>query len=78
MPEVRAMCAIGRRGQLGLNGRMPWEGAKGPEFTADVQRFFELREATSFARPPDLSLRPSFSHEDRTVVAIRSSERPQT
>jgi hypothetical protein len=21
------MCAIGRRGQLGLNGRMPWEGA---------------------------------------------------
>jgi hypothetical protein len=21
------MCAIGRRGQLVLNGRMPWEGA---------------------------------------------------
>jgi dihydromethanopterin reductase len=42
MPDIRAMCAIGRRGQLGLNGRMPWEGAKGPEYTADVQRFFEL------------------------------------
>jgi hypothetical protein len=27
MPDIRAMCAIGRRGQLGLNGRMPWEGA---------------------------------------------------
>jgi len=36
------MCAIGRRGQLGLNGRMPWEGAKGPEYTADIQCFFEL------------------------------------
>ena len=42
MPDIRAMCAIGRRGQLGLNGRMPWEGAKGPENTADVHRFFEL------------------------------------
>ena len=42
MPDIRAMCAIGRRGQLGLNGRMPWEGAKGPEYTADVHRFFEL------------------------------------
>jgi dihydromethanopterin reductase len=42
MPDIRAMCAIGRRGQLGLNGRMPWEGASGPEYTADVQRFFEL------------------------------------
>ena len=27
MPDIRAMCAIGRRGQVGLNGRMPWEGA---------------------------------------------------
>ena len=42
MPDIRAMCAIGRRGQLGLNERMPWEGAKGPEYTADVHRFFEL------------------------------------
>jgi hypothetical protein len=37
MPDIRAMCAIGRRGQLGLNGRMPWEGAKGPEYAADVR-----------------------------------------
>ena len=27
--DVRAMCAIGQRGQLGLNGRLPWEGNKG-------------------------------------------------
>jgi hypothetical protein len=34
--------------------------AKGPEYTADVQRFFELTRATSSSRPPDLSLRPGF------------------
>ena len=28
--DVRAMCAIGRRGQLGLRGRLPWEGAPPP------------------------------------------------
>jgi hypothetical protein len=59
MPDIRAMCAIGRRGQLGLNGRMPWEGARGPEYTADVQRFFELtRGHVILLGAPDLSLRP--------------------
>ena len=77
MPEVRAMCAIGRRGQLGLNGRMPWEGAKGPEYTADVQRFFELtRGHVILLGPRTYRSVPAFAHEDRTVVAIRSSERP--
>src|SRR6476620_11338428 len=47
MPDIRVMCAIGSRGQLGLNGRMAWEGAKGPEYTADVQRFFELTRGHS-------------------------------
>jgi dihydromethanopterin reductase len=61
MPDIRAMCAIGRRGQLGLNGRMPWEGAKGPEYTADVHRFFELtRGQVILLGPPNLSLRPEF------------------
>ena len=41
MSDVRAMCAIGQRGQLGLRGRLPWEGAQGREFVADVERFFE-------------------------------------
>ena len=77
MPEVRAMCAIGRRGQLGLNGRMPWEGAKGPEYTADVQRFFELTLGhVILLGPRTYRSVPAFAHEDRTVVAIRSSERP--
>ena len=77
MPEVRTMCAIGRRGQLGLNGRMPWESAKGPEYTADVQRFFELtRGHVILLGPRTYRSVPAFAHEDRTVVAIRSSERP--
>ena len=46
MAYVRAMCAIGKRGQLGLAGVMPWEGAKGPEFIADVQRLPEVRAVT--------------------------------
>ena len=36
------MCAIGQRGQLGLHGSLPWEGAKGEEFVRDVARFFEV------------------------------------
>ena len=39
MPFIRAMCAIGQRGQLGLGGRMPWEGERGREYRADVERF---------------------------------------
>ncbi|MFL5067024.1 MAG: dihydrofolate reductase [Xanthobacteraceae bacterium] len=77
MPDIRAMCAIGRRGQLGLNGRMPWEGAKGPEYTGDVQRFFELtRGHVILLGPRTYRSVPAFAHEDRTVVAIRSSEQP--
>ena len=77
MPDIRAMCAIGRRGQLGLNGRMPWEGARGPEYTADVRRFFELtRGHVILLGPRTYRSVPAFAHEDRTVVAIRSSEQP--
>jgi hypothetical protein len=54
---------------------MPWEGAKGPEYTADVQRFFELTRGHVILLGPRTSV-PAFAHEDRTVVAIRSSERP--
>jgi dihydromethanopterin reductase len=77
MPDIRAMCAIGRRGQLGLNGRMPWEGAKGPEYAADVQRFFELtRGHVILLGPRTYRSVPGFAHDDRTLFAIRSSEQP--
>ena len=39
MVDVRVICAIGKHGQLGLNGRLPWEGNPGTEYKADVQRF---------------------------------------
>ena len=40
--DVRAVIAIGLRGQFGLRGRLPWEGNRGREYVADVERFFEL------------------------------------
>ena len=77
MAYVRAMCAIGRRGQLGLEGRMPWEGAKGPEFIADVERFWEqTRGHVLLAGPRTHASIPAFAHEERTIVEIRSTMAP--
>jgi hypothetical protein len=35
--DVRALIAIGLRGQFGLGGRLPWEGNRGREYVADVE-----------------------------------------
>ena len=40
--DVRAVIAIGVSGQFGLRGRLPWEGSRGREYIADVERLFEL------------------------------------
>ena len=40
--DICAVIAIGLRGQFGLRGRLPWEGNRGREYVADVERFFEL------------------------------------
>jgi dihydromethanopterin reductase len=78
MADVRAMCAIGRRGQLGLNGGLPWEGNKGREFVADVARFFELtRGHVIMAGPKTAASIPAFARNDRTIVEIRSRDRPE-
>lgn len=78
MIDVRAMCAIGQRGQLGLGGRLPWEGARGREYVADVERFFEMtRGHVLLAGPRTVASVPDFAKADRTVVAIRSSEAPE-
>ena len=77
MAYVRAMCAIGKRGQLGLKGAMPWEGAKGPEFIADVERFWEqTRGHVLLAGPRTRASIPAFAHEERTIVEIRSTMAP--
>lgn len=78
MADVRAMCAIGRRGQLGLNGRLPWEGAEGPEYRADVERFWEAtRGHVLLAGPATLSSFPGFARAERTIVELRSGMAPE-
>jgi dihydromethanopterin reductase len=78
MPDVRVICAIGRRGQLGLNGRLPWEGSREREYVADVERFFEItRGQVIVLGPRTRSSVPAFAFRDRTIVEIRSSQRPE-
>lgn len=38
---VRLIAAVGRQGQLGLNGQMPWQGFEGAPFRDDLRRFRE-------------------------------------
>jgi dihydromethanopterin reductase len=77
MAYVRAMCAIGQRGQLGLNGKLPWEGEASPEYVADVERFFEATLGhVLLAGPRTVASIPSFAYRDRTIVEIRSSMSP--
>jgi dihydromethanopterin reductase len=78
VPDVRSMCAIGLRGQLGLEGRLPWEGATGPEYIADVARFFDLtRGHVLISGPRTRASIPEFACRDRTIFEIRSSMDPQ-
>ncbi len=78
MPDVRAMIAIGLRGQFGLNGKLPWEGDKRREFREDVANFFEkTRGHVIVLGPKTYAAVPSFAFADRTVVMIRSSQTPQ-
>jgi dihydromethanopterin reductase len=72
------MCAVGQRGQLGLNGRLPWEGNKSPEYVADVARFFDVtRGHVIVAGPATIASIPAFACQDRTICEIRSTDRPR-
>lgn len=78
MTYVRAMCAVGQRGQLGLDGRLPWEGNSEPEYVADVQRFFDAtRGHLLIAGPATADSIPAWARVDRTIVTIRSSDDPE-
>jgi len=75
--EVRAMCAIGLRGQLGLKGRLPWEGNKGWQYQADVARFFDLTKGhVLIAGPTTIVSIPPLAYKHRTIVEIRSRMDP--
>jgi len=77
-PIVRCICAIGQSGQLGLNGELPWEGNQGPEYLADVARFFEItRGHVLLAGPATIGSVPEFAFKDRTIEIIRSSMLPR-
>ena len=77
MSNVRAMCAIGQHGQLGLDGDLPWAGERGPEYRADVARFFEAtRGHVLIAGRKTAASVPDWARQERTIVAIRSSEDP--
>lgn len=78
MPTVRSICAIGLRGQLGLDGRLPWEGNRGRAFVADVERFFDItRGHVLLAGPVTARSVPDFARRDRTVVELRSHMDPE-
>jgi dihydromethanopterin reductase len=78
MPDVRSICAIGLRGQMGLNGVLPWEGCTHPEFAADVARFFDItRGHVLIAGEKTISAIPAFARHDRTLFVIRRSMQPE-
>ena len=79
MFDVRVICAIGKHGQLGLNGRMPWEGNSGVAYKADVQRFFALTKGhVVIAGPRTFVSFPDWARHDRTVAEIHTSDDPRT
>jgi len=78
MSIVRSMCAIGLSGQLGLLGRLPWEGRTEQSFSDDVSRFFDLtRGHVLLVGPATKASIPSFAYEDRSIVEIRSTMTPE-
>jgi dihydromethanopterin reductase len=78
MSIVRAMCAIGQRGQLGLNGGMPWEGNLARAYVADVERFWAATEGNVIAAGPrTVASIPDFVRNHRTIFEIRSHMAPE-
>jgi dihydromethanopterin reductase len=79
MVDVRVICAIGRQGQLGLHGALPWEGNPEPEYKADVARFFALtRGHVVISGPRTFASFPDWARSDRTLVEIRATDDPLT
>jgi dihydromethanopterin reductase len=76
--DVRAVIAIGLRGQFGLRGRLPWEGNRGREYVADVERFFELtRGHVVIMGNRTFTSVPDFAFKDRDILEIHASDRPE-
>jgi len=75
---VRVVCAIGQSGQMGLEGRLPWEGDRSPVYKADVARFFDItRGHVLAAGPKTIASVPEFARTDRELFVLRSSMAPE-
>ena len=75
---VKVICAIGQSGQMGLEGRLPWEGNRSPEYKADVARFFDITQGQVLAAgPKTISSVPEFARVDRELVVLRSNMDPE-
>ena len=71
MADIRVICAIGKRGQLGLKGHMPWEGNRDREFIEDVERFFEItRGHVILCGPRTAASVPKWALAERTVAIL--------
>ena len=71
MADIRVICAIGQRGQLGLKGHMPWEGNPGREYREDVERFFEItRGHVILCGPRTAASFPHWALAERMVVTV--------
>ncbi|MFD0987458.1 diacylglycerol kinase [Methyloligella solikamskensis] len=78
MADIRSIIAIGQSGQLGLEGRLPWEGNQGREYKADVARFFDVtRGHVLIAGPTTIGAVPDWAYRDRTIFEIRSHMDPE-
>jgi dihydromethanopterin reductase len=75
---VKVICAIGQSGQIGLEGRLPWEGNRAPEFKADGARFFEITKGHVLAAgPKTIASVPEFARADRELFVLRSDMDPE-
>lgn len=78
LPDIRCICAIGQRGQLGLNGVLPWEGNPGKEYREDVQRFFELAKGhVLIAGQRTIGAIPDSLRGQMTLCVIHRHDQPQ-
>ena len=69
--DVRTVIAIGPSGQFDLRGRLSWEGNRGREYVADVERFFDL---TIMGRHTFTAV-PDFAFKDRDIVVPPTAQR---
>ncbi len=77
MADVRSMCAIGVRGQLGLDGKLPWEGDARPEFREDVRRFWAMTMGhVLIAGARTVASIPKSDFASRTIVVVHASDDP--